>query len=162
MLTADCISAGSPSALSLQPCTCRSEKALDEICDLIGSGVQGKMPSINDMHFGFRYVPAIGLRLRWVERELVLSPNHQQSRLLLAHPSLPLRIVLHVGAIVVKQIALNLSLAGLIEEIKLVGPKIGVVTGHIRIVSDMASLRGFKRQQVLTQGCFMSRPVCPE
>src|SRR5216683_2965592 len=45
---------------------------------------------------------------------LLLAPNHQQARLLLTHPSLPPRIAFDVGAVVVKEVALNLDLTGLI------------------------------------------------
>jgi hypothetical protein len=58
--------------------------------------------------------------------------------LVLAHPRLPFRIGVDIGAIVVEQIALNLGLARLIQKIEFVRPQIRVMAFDVRIVSGMA------------------------
>src|SRR5207237_238019 len=75
------------------------------------------------------------------EREIVLTPYVQETRLLLAHPCLPFRVGVNVRSIIVKKIALNLGLAGLIQKVKLVRPQIRVVAFEIGIVSYMTRSR---------------------
>src|SRR2546421_7866405 len=99
------------------------------------------MAGVENMNFGVRNVLAITVRLAGIEREIVLTPDHQQARLFLAHPSLPLGICLYISAIVVEQIALNLRLPRLVEERKLVRPQIRIVSVDIRSVSGMTRPR---------------------
>jgi len=47
-----------------------------------------KMTGMENVNLSIRHIPAIGFRLREVEREVILNPDHQQARLLLAHPCL--------------------------------------------------------------------------
>src|ERR1700676_4100152 len=42
-------------------------------------------------------------------------------------------------SIIVEKVALNVGLAGLVEEVKFICPEIGIIAFHIRIVSHMAS-----------------------
>src|ERR1700689_3233665 len=100
------------------------------------------MSSIYDVDFRLGNVAAIRLRLRGVERRLILAPDHQQTWLLLAHPSVPLGVSVHVGAVVVEEVALNVALAGLIEKIIFVGPEIGVMAFDVGIVADVTRARG--------------------
>src|SRR5437016_14015651 len=65
--------------------------------------IQREMTTIDNVDFGTGHISPVRFRLRGVKRCLVLAPNHQQARLLLTHPSLPPRIVLDVGAVVVKE-----------------------------------------------------------
>src|ERR1700680_2173179 len=80
-------------------------EAPDELRNLIRCGIEREMARIEDMDFGLRHVAAIGLRLRKLERQVVLAPQDEKPRLLPAHPCLPLRIGLEVRAVVVKQVA---------------------------------------------------------
>src|SRR5580658_10852458 len=95
----------------------------NELRNLIGGGIEREMPSIDDVHFGLRHVAAIGFRLRWIERKLILAPDHEQARLLLAHPRLPLWISIDIRAVVVEEVALNLGLARLVQKVKFIGPQ---------------------------------------
>src|SRR6266851_5661789 len=131
-------SAGAP---RLQLPARRSDKGSDQCGDLICSSVQCEMTGVENVNFSFRYILAVAFRLAQIEREVILAPDHQQARLLFAHPCLPLRIGIYVGSIVVKQVALNLGLAGLIEKVKFIGPQIGVVAFHVGIISNMARSR---------------------
>src|SRR6266851_3498686 len=128
-------SAGAP---RLQLPARRSDKGSDQCGDLICSSVQCEMTRVENVNFSVRYILAIALRFAGIEREVILAPDHQQARLLGAHPCLPLRIGVHIGSIVVKQVALNLGLAGLVEKIEFICPEIRAVAFHVRIVSDMA------------------------
>src|SRR5580658_6137608 len=100
------------------------------------------MTGVENVNLSARYIVAVALGLPGIKREVILSPDHQQARLLLTHPRLPFLIGVHVGSIVVEQIALNLSLPGLVEKIEFVSPEVGVVALHIRVASDMARTCG--------------------
>src|ERR1700689_5195313 len=78
----------------------------------VGSRVQGEMAAVNNVDLGVRNILAVTLRLARVKRCFVFAPDHEQPRLLLAHPFLPFRIGVDVGSVVVEKIALYLSLAG--------------------------------------------------
>jgi hypothetical protein len=51
------------------------------------------MPCVEDVNFSARHVAAIGFGLGRIEREVVLTPDHQQPRLFLV-PILGTRMVL--------------------------------------------------------------------
>src|SRR3954468_3433441 len=78
------------------------------------------------------------------------------------HPSLPPGIVFDVGAVVVKEVALNLDLTGLIEKSKFIRPQIRVIAFHVGIASDMARPRRLQRQQVGTKRTFVGGAVGPK
>src|SRR5258707_5145527 len=120
------------------------------------------MTTIDNMDFSIGHISPVGFRLRGVKRCLILAPNHQQARLLLTHPGLPPGIVVDVGAIVVEEVALNLDLAGLIEESKFIRPQIGVIAFHVGIASDMARPRRLQRQEVGTKRAFVGDAVGPK
>src|SRR6266481_3998338 len=116
--------------------------------NFIRSGIKSEVSCIENVNLSVRYIPAIGFRLREFEREVIFAPNHQQARLLLAHPCLPFGICLDVGAVVVKQVALNVGLAGLVEKCEFIGPEIRVIAIHVRIVPDMARPRSRERKEI--------------
>ena len=120
------------------------------------------MTCVKNVDFGFRYVLTIAFRLTGLEREIILPPKDEQARLLLAHPSLPLRVCVHVRSIVVEKIALNLRLSRLIQEVKLVGPQIRIITLHIRIVPDMARPRRLQRQEICAERVFIGGAIFPK
>ena len=84
--------------------------------DLVGCGIQGEMTSIENVDFGLRHIFSVSFRLAGIEREIVLTPDYQQTRLLLAHPCLPFRVGVDIRSIIVEKVALNIGLAGLIEK----------------------------------------------
>src|ERR1700674_4428142 len=120
------------------------------------------MTGVENVNFSLRHIPAISFRLREFEREVILTPDHQQARLLLAHPCLPFWIGVHIGSIVVEQITLNVGLTRLVEKIKLIGPEIGVVAFHVRIVSYMARARGRERQEICAQRTLVRSAIGPK
>src|SRR5438552_869407 len=95
------------------------------------------MTSVEDVNLGFRHVLVVAFRLAEIEREIVRAPDDKKLRLRLLHPCLPLRIGGDVGPVIVEEVTLNLRLLRLIEKIKFVSPKIGVISLGVRIVSDM-------------------------
>src|SRR5207249_7538609 len=99
--------------------------------------IQREMTGIENVNFSIRHVLAVALWLSQIKREVILTPDHQQARLFLAHPGLPLRVGIHIGSVVVEEIALDLSLVGLIKKVKLVSPEIGIVALDIRIISHV-------------------------
>src|ERR1700730_19064058 len=120
------------------------------------------MARIEDVDLGLRYVLAIAFRLPKVEREIILTPNHQQAWLLLAHPCLPLGIGVDVRAVVVEEVALNIGLPGLIEKGKFIGPEIRVIAFHVGIVPDMARTRRRQRQEICAKRAFVSSAIGPK
>src|SRR5437667_7956335 len=96
------------------------------------------MARLEHVDFGLRHVAAIGLRFGKLEGQVVLPPEDEQPRLLLAHPGLPLGVGLDVGAVVIKEVALNVGLAGLAEKRKFIGPEIRVIPFYAGIVPAMA------------------------
>src|SRR2546427_1098871 len=120
------------------------------------------MARIEDVDFGLRYVLAVAFRLPKVEREIILTPNHQQAWLLLAHPSLPLGVGVDVRAVVVEEVALNVGLAGLVEKSKFIRPEIRVITFHVRILADMARARRLQRQKICAKRALVGRSIFPK
>src|ERR1700733_1236341 len=106
------------------------------------------MTGIEDMDFGFRHIAAISLRFRKLERQIVFAPEDEKSRLLLTHPCLPFGVDIHIRAIVVEEIALNVRLAWLIQKGKFIGPEIWVITFYVGIVPDMARPGRRQRQEI--------------
>lgn len=103
------------------------------------------MASVHNVDLSIWHVAAIGLRLGRVKRSLILAPDHEETRLVFSHPGLPFGIGLGVGAVIVEWIALNFSLAGPIQEVKLIRPKIRIVALKVGIVSDVSRSRRSQR-----------------
>src|SRR3989442_1722447 len=123
-------------------------EAPDELRNLIRCGIEREMTRIEDVECGSRHVAAIGLRFRKVERRVVFAPEDEKPRLLLAHPSLPRGVGVHVPSVVVEEVALNVGLAWLAQEGVFVGPQIGIVLLRVRVVADVTRPRGVQREQV--------------
>src|SRR5579864_3251812 len=83
-----------------EPSAGRTDEAPDQFGDPIGTRLQCEMTGVENANVSARHIPAIGFRLRAVEREIILTPDHQQARLLLAHPRLPPGVVVDVRAVV--------------------------------------------------------------
>src|SRR4029077_5219388 len=94
--------------------------------------------------------------------EIVLTPNHEETRLSFLHPCLPFRVSVHVGSVVVEQIALNLRLSRLIHEVKLFSAQITIIAIDVWIVSDMARPRRLQRQKICAKLAFVRRAIFPE
>jgi hypothetical protein len=110
---------------------------------------------IQYVYFRVWHIFAIALRFAGIKRQVVLSPKHEKLRLSFLHPHLPFGVGVYVGSIVVEQVALDLRLAGTIQKREFVGPEIGIIKFHIRIVPDVACFGGSHRKQILSQILFM-------
>src|SRR5882762_6958120 len=104
-------------------------------------GIKSEVTCVENVNLSVRYVPAIGFRLRNVERRVILTPNHQQPRLPFAHPCLPLGVGVDVRAVVIEEVALNIRLAGLAKKGKFIGPQVRVVALDVRVTPHMARPR---------------------
>jgi len=62
---------------------------------------------------------------------------------------LALGVGVDVRAVVIKEVALNVGLAGLVEEREFIGQKIWVVAIHVGIVSDVARARGSQDKRLV-------------
>src|SRR5438445_8749950 len=136
-----------------------SDEASHQGGDLVCRRIEREMTSIEDMHKSIPHVPPVRLRLRPVEGQIVLSPDHEESWLRLAHPRLPLGIGLDICAVVVEEIALNVGLARLIEKGELVRPEIRVVPVYVRIVADMPRPRGGERKKICPKRALVGNAV---
>src|SRR5713101_4585624 len=84
--------------------------------NFIRFGIKSEVSCVENVNLSVRHIPAIGFGLRELEREVVLPPDHQQPRMFLSHPRLPLRVGIDVCAVVVEEVALNFGLARLVEK----------------------------------------------
>jgi len=57
---------------------------------------------------------------------------------------------------------LNFDLAGLVEKVKLIRPKIRIIPFHLRIVPDMARPRRWQRQKICAKRAFVGGTICPK
>ena len=137
-------------------------KIPDELGNLICCGIQRKMPTIDDVYFCLWHVTAVRLRFGGVERELILTPDHQKAGLFLAHPGLPLGVGVDVGPVIIEEIALNIGLAGLVKKGKLIGPQIRVVALNIGVAADMTRARCRHRQKISAEGTFVGSTIRPK
>src|SRR5882762_7984363 len=139
-----------------------SDEASHQGGDLVCRRVEREMTRIEDMHERILHIPPVRLRLRPVEGQIVLTPNHEESWLRLAHPRLPLGIGLDIRAVVVEEIALDVGLAWPIEKGELVCPEIRVVPVYVRIVADMSCPRGGERKKICPQRALVGDAVGPK
>ena len=121
------------------------------------------MTGVENMDLGVRHILAVAFRLAGIERERsLLTPDHQEARLFLAHPCLPFRVGLHIGAIVVKQIALDLAPAPADSETR-THPSIDQGRSDRRSDrSHMARPRRLQRQEICAKCAFVRRPIFPK
>src|SRR5208282_2702451 len=120
------------------------------------------MAGVENINSSARHILAVAFRFAEVEGQVMLAPDHQQGRLRLAHPRLPFRVSVDIGPIVVKQVALNVRLAGLAEKGKLIGPEIRVVAFEVRIVSNMARPCRSQREKVGSERTFVRSAIGPK
>src|SRR5205814_9959759 len=138
------------------------EKASPQGGALVCCRVEREMTRIEDMHESIPHIPPVRLRLRPVEGQIVLAPNHEESWLRLAHPRLPLGIGFDICAVVVEEIALNVGLARLIEKGELVRPEIRVVPVYVRIAANMSCPCGGERKKIGPQRALVGNAVGPK
>ena len=81
--------------------------------NLIGFRVEREVAGVENVNLGVGHILPVALRLAEIERQVMLAPDHQQTRLLLAHPGLPLGVGVDVRSIVVEEVGLNIRLSGL-------------------------------------------------
>src|SRR5216683_3964147 len=130
--------------------------------NLICFGIEREVSSVENVNLSVRYVPAIGFRLRNVERRVILTPNHQQPRLPFAHPCLPPAVGVDVRAVVIEEVALDIHLAGLAKKGKFIGPEIGGIALDVRIAPYMARPRSRERQEVCAKRTLVTGAICPK
>src|SRR5262245_7038548 len=91
-----------PSVPHHQSSTRRTEKASNQGGDLVCGRVQCEMTGVEHVNVSVGHIVAIGLWLRELEPAIISAPDHQQARLLLTQPCLPLWVGVDVRAIVVE------------------------------------------------------------
>ena len=97
------------------------------------------MAAIDNVNLTGGNILFVGFRLGGIERGFILAPEDEQGRLVLPHPGLPLGVRIHIGPVVIEEVGLNVQLAGLVEEVEFVGPKVRVVALGLWIAASMAA-----------------------
>ena len=86
-----------------------SHESIGQSNYFFGFFIEGKMPGIQDVNLGTRYIPLVSLRAGEGERRAVFSPKNEQGRLTLPQPFLPGRTGFHIRLLIKKQIHLDLD-----------------------------------------------------
>ena len=100
-------------------------EALDVRGDLLERVLDGEVAAVEHVQLGVRQVAQVGPPALGREEEVVLAPEDQRLRLVLAQERLPLRIQLDVRAVVVQQVELVPARAGPLEEVDVHVPVVG-------------------------------------
>ena len=95
--------------------------------------VQSKMPSVDKLHYRLRVVTLESLCARRDEDLIVLAPNGEGRRLVLAEILVELGIVREIGLVVGQVLELNLAVSGAIH---------GVEVQIVCLRRDFSSVRG--------------------
>src|ERR1700730_12843086 len=66
-----------PKPVSRRVCSSSTHEAPNELRNFIRRSIEREMAPVDDVHFGLWHIPAISFRLRGVEREFILAPDHQ-------------------------------------------------------------------------------------
>ena len=111
-------------------------------CGIVCSPIKREVPRVEYDYLRIRYIRAVAFRLAEIKREIMLAPNYEQPWLCSPHPRLPRCVGVDVGAVVIEEVALNLRLPRRIQKGILVGPKVRIIEINIRVISDVAYLRG--------------------
>src|SRR5258708_23406393 len=101
-----------------------------------------EVTAIDSVHFRLQYIAEESFRFGIIERAFVFSPKNEQARLGFTHPFLPFWVGSDVRLVIVKQIALDVSLAWLVQEPEFIGPQIRIVALYLGIVAHMPRARG--------------------
>ena len=123
--------------------------------------VQCEVPGIEQVDFRIWKILLEGLSTRRNEGRVVLAPDHEGRRLMVAEPRLPLRVGRDVAPVVIEQVHLNLSLTGPRQTGILVDPAIRIVAVRMGCACDVALLGGFKRKKSV-EYLRMSFRISPE
>jgi hypothetical protein len=137
------------------------QEAPGQVRDQVGLLVESEVAGVQDVYLGVWHVPSVCLGLLDLERGVVAAP-HDLQRLAWAEPVLPGGIARDVGAVVVKQVGLDVLLARPAEEGELVGPQVRVVVLGVRAGSDVALPRCVVGEEVLPQRGLVCPAVSPE
>ena len=99
---------------------------------LVGLIFQNKVAAVEQMEFEVREVAIIGVSAVGREDEVVLTPDDQCRRLMLAQVLLHFRIERQIGSVVVEDIELNIIVAGPIKKRLVMGPVIRRDAARVR------------------------------
>jgi hypothetical protein len=101
------------------------EEIADQRDHFIGLVLQGKMPGVEEMKLEIVQVALVRMRAVGGKDLVVLAPQDQRRRLVLAKICLYRRIKPEVGAAVVEEVELNVVIARPVEQRLVVDPVIG-------------------------------------
>src|SRR5260370_697020 len=138
------------------------QEAVNQVGNFICCRIQREVIAIDSLHLRLRNIAAERFRFGIIERKFVHAPKNGEGRLGLAHPLLPLWVGSDVGLVIVKQIALDVGLAWLVQEPEFIGPQIRIVTLYLGIVAHMPRTRGGKREQIRAQSRLVGGTVGPK
>ena len=116
--------------MAILPAPSGDEEIADRRSDFVAVRLKGKVARVEEPHLGARDVALERLRARWQEERIVLAPNRQKPRLVLAEIGLEFRIEHNVALVVAEEIELRL---------------IGAETGQIEAVKRISVGRNRRR-----------------
>src|SRR5271165_2593757 len=153
-------SAGKCSSLGL--CDLSFEEVADQRHHFVSLVLQGEMAGVDEVKLDLRKVALV--RMRPVRREnlVVLAPHDQRGRLVLAEVRLSGRIKRQVGAIVIEDVHLNVSVARTIQQRLIVNPVVrrdpAEVTDAVGVL-ELSRLWSDQHVQGLAMGLRVVGPI---
>src|SRR5215467_12782544 len=106
--------------------------------------IQSEMAGIENVNVCAANILFVCLCTGYDKRRIVASPHYEHWRLMIAQPLLPDWIDPEVILIVVKEVDLNVRLAGLIQKVILIGPGVRIDSFWMRGSADVAIPSRFK------------------
>src|SRR5215475_6208689 len=107
----------------------RRDLTVQEIADerdhLVGLVLKREMTRVDQMKLEVAKVTLVGVSTVGRKYLVVLAPNDERRRLMLAEICLHLRIERHIGSIVVEQVHLDIAVARAIEKHLIIDPIFG-------------------------------------
>jgi hypothetical protein len=92
---------------------------------------EGEVPAVEQHDLGILQIPAVGLGARHEEKGVILSPDDERARLMLAKVSVPGLVSGDIGLVVDEEGELGLGDARAIEQGLIERPRVGVEDGRI-------------------------------
>jgi hypothetical protein len=110
-------------------------------------GLECEVAGVQQVQLNVLQITLVGRRTIGDEDLVILAPQYEHCRLVLAEVGLPLRIERHIGPVVVEEIELNLLVTGAIEEGLIVSPRVRADERQIRYAMCVLPLRRLQRCQ---------------
>ena len=126
-------------------------KAGDPFGDFVTVLFKGKMPGIEKMKLKVIQVVPVRMCALFGEDVVIFAPRNECRRLIFTKICLPIRIQRRIRAVIIKQLQLDIFVAGAIQQILIVEPVFGCDDLRIADPIGILPLGGFNGQQAVYQ-----------